>query len=145
MALSFVMAQPMTGRLIEGRQKIERDIRRLVIRGIRSRNVSAQRSDRAFTRKRPDCFGRRHLNRMPSGNQARGDRLDVALNARNLTGEKYLGTRSKLQRCAEQRRPIDVCVAVNLSVSDELGFVEARDHLKNSRLICKTHVVLKTD
>src|SRR5215471_13708354 len=82
---------------------------------------------------------------MASRNQPGGDRLDIAFDARNLPSEENLRQGSKLQSGAQHRRTIDVGIAVNLPVAQELGPFETGNHPQNSRLLPETHVILKTD
>ena len=53
--------------------------------------------------------------------------------------------RAKLERLGEQRRRVDVSVAVDLAVADERGIFQAGDEAEDARLLAELEVVLEAD
>src|SRR5262252_7289333 len=82
---------------------------------------------------------------MNSRDQAGGDRFHVAFDAADLSGEENAGMVLHLQSFAQERWSVDVCVAVNLAVSQETRVFEARDQAKDAGLLAKLEVILKSD
>ena len=81
---------------------------------------------------------------MHAGHQSGGDGFDVAFDARDLAGEEDLGTRAQLQRGGQQRRSVDIGVAVDLAEAEELGLLEAGDQAQHARLLAELHMVLES-
>ncbi len=80
-----------------------------------------------------------------SGNQARRGRLDIALDAGDLAGEKQRRVAARLPRLVQHGRPVDVGVAVDHAEAHELGLLEPRDHPQHSRLLAPLQLRLESD
>src|SRR5579885_2447485 len=142
---SFVATQGARGFRIERRQQIEGNVRRLVMVGIRRRDVVTQRPERRFARKLAQWFARGQRCGVATGDKAGCDRLDVAFDAGNLAGEKQLRPRAKLQCSREQRRSVDIRIPVDLAIAQKFSALQARDHSEYALLLGKAHEVLKAE
>ena len=69
--------------------------------------------------------------------QAGGDRFHISLHARNLAGEEHIRMIAQLQRVVQQRRRIDVSVAMNLPVAQEFRILEPRNQPQDALLLGK--------
>src|SRR6476620_11293506 len=141
----LIMAQALTGLLIERRKQVERDVCRLVMTGIRSGDVGRQRPERSLTRKRPRLLAREKCRRIAPGKESGGDRLDITFNAGDLSGKEYFRTGFQLQRRSEQTRRVYVSVAVDLTVAHEFRFRPTRNQAKHARLLTELQVILEAD
>src|SRR5258708_5379224 len=82
-------------------------------------DVMAQRADSSFARQRPDRPPYREIGRKSAGYQAGRDGLHIALHSRDLSREEQIGFAFQLQRGRQQRRSVDVSIAMNLSEANE--------------------------
>ncbi len=65
--------------------------------------------------------------RIEAREETRRGRLDVALDARHLTGEKQRRPAPDLPRLGQHRRTVHVGVAMHHAEADELGVLQARE------------------
>src|SRR5471032_2657328 len=141
----FVFAQLETRGFVELRQQVEGDVRRLIVRRVRSTYVMTQRPQSRFTRKRSGLLTHTERRRMHARHQSRGNRFHVAFHTRNLAGKKHGRAAAQLQRRSQQSRRIDVGVPVDLAEPQELRLFQARNQPQHPRLVAEFHVVLKAD
>src|SRR5579883_1026665 len=141
----LVVPQPLIRFGIELRQQIESNVGRLVAIGVGAGDIAAERAHRSGGSQRPGLASGGERGGMHPGHQAGRDGLHVTLHARNLTGEKHVRPRAQLQRWREERRRVDVRVAMDLAVAQELGALEAGNHAEDARLLAELQVVLKAD
>ena len=144
MARLLVVAQALARRLVELRQQVEGDVGRLVVRRIGAGDVVA-RASRARSRAAAGAASSPAASAaacMP-GHQAGGDGFHVAFHARNLAGEEDLGPRAQLQRRGQQRRRVDVGIAMDLPEAQELGVLEAGNQAQDARLLAELQVILE--
>jgi len=78
-----------------------------------------------------------------SGEQAAGDGLGVAFDARELAGDEDRGMGTELEGFGEEVRRVDVGVAVDLAVAQEGGVFEAGNEAEDARLFAELEVILK--
>ncbi len=80
-----------------------------------------------------------------AGEHAGGDGLGVALDAGKLAGDEDVGVGFELQGFGEQRGRVDVGVAVDLAVAEEVRVLEAGDQAQDACLLAELEVVLEAD
>ena len=85
------------------------------------------------------------LRGVDAGEQAGGDGLGVALDAGELAGDEEIGAGAKLEGFGEERRCVDIGIAMDLAVAEEGGVLEAGDHAQNAGLLAEFEVVLEAD
>ena len=87
------------------------------------------------TPQREGCAGERSSTPQPrSGEEAGGDGFGVALDSGELAGNEDVGAGAELEGFGEDRWGVDVCVAVDLAVAEELCILEAGDEAEDAGL-----------
>jgi hypothetical protein len=80
-----------------------------------------------------------------SGEEAGGDGFGVALDSRELAGDEDVGAGAELEGFGEDGGGVDVGVAVDLAVAEELRVLEAGDKAEDAGLLAELEVVLEAD
>ncbi len=106
-----------------------------IVLAFRSRDVGAKGAQGRFPREGPGPLATGHGRGVPAGGQAGGDGFHVALHAGNLAREEDARLLPQLQRGGEQRRRVDICVAVDLPEAQELRPLQAGDQPKDASLL----------
>jgi len=128
------------------REQIKSDVGGLVITRVGVRDVMAQRPQRGGAGRRDGFFPGAHGARgVQACHQTRGDRFDVPFDAADLPRKENLGVCAKLQCGREQRRGVDVGVAMDLAIAQELRLLKTRNHSQDAFLLAELKVVLETD
>src|SRR6516165_4087605 len=78
-----------------------------------------------------------------SRQQTRRHAFHVAFDAGELPGDEHIGSVVQAEIGLEKSRRVDVSIAVDLSVAQELGVFKAWNHAQNPLLLGKLQVVLK--
>src|ERR1700716_3924913 len=105
----------------------------------------AKRTDRRLSRQRARRAAQGDVGGKASGDKARRDGFDVTFDTGDLPGEQGIRMTPQLQSRREQRRRVDVCVAVDLAKAHKLGVLEAWNQPQNPRLLGESQVVLEAD
>jgi len=108
-------------------------------------DVVGKRSERGRPRRWKQGQTRDHRRSMHSGKKPGSNGLDITLDAANLSGKENLGVRFHLQVFAQQARPVDIGIPMNLPVTQELRILETGDQSQNSSLFPELEMVLKSD
>src|SRR6202050_1062095 len=98
--------------LLQSRQEIESDIGWLESLGVGMSDIMRERSKRGSPRRRHNLTPKRERRRMHPRQQSGCDRLHVTFHAANLPGKQNSWLRFHLQRVPQQRRRIDVSIAM---------------------------------
>src|SRR5437667_11086633 len=98
-------------------QQIKRYVGGLKIPGISLGDVVNQRSECGGAGRRNGLAAGRQGGGVQAGDQSGCNGFDVAFDAADLSGEENLRVILHLQSWSEQRRSIDVSIAVNLAVT----------------------------
>ena len=80
-----------------------------------------------------------------AAHESAGAALDVALDARDLSGEEHARARSKLHARIERARRVDERVAVDAAEPQDLRLLEPRDRSQDARLLRPRHARLEAD
>src|SRR5258708_21504129 len=80
-----------------------------------------------------------------AGKQAGSDGFGRAFHSGDLAGEENLRTLAQLESGGKQCGRVDVRVAMNLTVAEELGFFHAWNHPKDAGLLGIAETILETD
>src|SRR5215470_5888370 len=118
-------------------KQIKSYVRGLKVAGIGIANVVHQRSKRARARRRRGTEALTQPRNMDSRKQSHGDGFGVALNTGNLSGKKDIGMLLQIERLGQQRRRVDVGVAMNLSIAQEARIFQAGNKAQHARLLTK--------
>ncbi len=78
-----------------------------------------------------------------AGEHAAGDGFGVAFDAGELAGDEDRWVGAELEGLGEQRGGVDVGVAVDLAVAEELRFFQAGDEAEDAGLLAELEVVLE--
>src|SRR5438477_8605182 len=81
---------------------------------------------------------------MYSCHQPCSNRLNIPLDPTNLPRKQDLGMHFHLEGFTQQRRSIDIRVAVDLTIPQETRILEPRNQTKDTRLFTKFQVILET-
>src|ERR1700722_6571030 len=145
MARGLVVAQTVTHGVIECGEKIEGDVGGLIVLRIGRRDVVAQRAERGLAWQGGDALIGGKRKGEPPGEKACGDGLDVALDTGDLPREEDAWIGTKLQGGIEQRGRVDIGVAMDLAVAQELRVLKTRNHAEDALLFAELEVVLEAD
>src|ERR1700680_5139642 len=129
---------------IEWRQKVERYVGWLKSLWVRVGDVVRQRSKRAGSRRRNRGLARSQRRRVNSRHESGSNRFHISFNSANLSRKKYFRMLFHLQCFQEQRRRVDVSVAMDLPIAQEARVFESRNQPQNARLLAKFQMILES-
>src|SRR5688572_13635724 len=107
------------------------------------RDVVRQRSDRGRPRGNARFVSSCEGGRISTGDQSRRGRLDVSLDARDLSGKQQVRSLPHLPRLSQHAGAVDIRVAMHYPEADELGLLESGNQLQHSRLLTPLQLRLK--
>src|SRR6185437_1932828 len=141
----FLVANLPPQLFFERRQQVEGNIGGLEALRFGMGDVVDQRAVRGSSRCAQRCRGTGERSGESACEHARGNRLRIALDARELSCNQDRRMRAQLKRLREQRGCVDVCVAVDLSIPQEACVFESRNEAQNARLLAELQMVLEAD
>src|SRR5579875_1538969 len=124
-------------RFIQRREQIEGDVCGLEAACISVRDVVTQAAESGLARKDLRFFARRKPRRIAPCDQARRNGFGVTLHSEDLP------VCFQLKRRKKQSGRVDVGITVHLAEAQKFSLFESGNHPKHSRLLAKTHMVLK--
>src|SRR5580700_6226420 len=130
---------------IERGQQIKGDISRLKGLALRPRDVVDQRTKRSGTRWRRRRAASSERNRIHTRDETGCNRFDIAFDPTDLPSEENIGMSFHLQSRIQQRRRVDVGVAVNLPIAQEPRAFQPRDETQHPRLLAEFQMILESD
>src|SRR5580658_1298331 len=80
-----------------------------------------------------------------AGQHAGGDGFGVSFDAGNLSGEENGWVIAQVERLGEDARRVDISIAVNLAVAQELCVFKARNEAQDAGLLGIFQMILEAD
>jgi len=131
--------------VVERGQQIEGDVGGLKVFRIGVSDVHDDRPQRALPRRRDQRLALSHRCGVQASQHPCCNGFRVALDARYLSSKENLRETAQLQCGCEQRRSIDVGVAMDLAIAQKLRILESRDQPQHPCLIAVFQVILEAD